>query len=197
MSVNIAGIVQLVVPAGSTQEIHLEESYGFIAIALLYAAMLISPLYKVFIGLPFKSALFHARRAIGALAFYYAMLHVLLTFFVQLKGFAGIAYYDPTYQLSLLLGLVSLVILTILAATSFDVVVRRMGHPQWKLLHRLVYVAGIAVLIHMVLIGTHFLTVGAIGWIVYAAVTFLVVIESIRIVKVVQTRSTVMEKGKA
>lgn len=182
MSVNIAGFVQLMIPNGSLQTIRLEQSYGFIAMLLLYAAILASPLTKVFPNLPGKNAYLHARRAIGVSAFYYAFLHVYITFFQQLSGFGGIKYLNTTYSWSLLFGIFTLGILFIMAATSFDVVVARMGYKHWKLLHRLVYLASSALLLHIILIGPHYdngLTF--LSALTYLAGAFLIVLEVLRI----------------
>ncbi len=43
-----------------------------------------------------------------------------------------------------------------MAATSLDYAVDKLGFKNWKLLHRLVYGASAAVLVHVILIGTHF-----------------------------------------
>lgn len=181
-SVNIAGFIQLEIPSGSLQSIRLEQTYAFIGLYLLYFAILASPLTKVFPNLPGKDQYLHARRAIGVSAFYFSFLHVYIAFFQQLDGFSGIRYLNHTYGISLLLGIFALAVLSIMAATSFDWVVEHMGYKHWKLLHRLVYLASIAVLLHVMLIGPHYdgpLTF--LGVITYAAAAFLVVLEILRI----------------
>ena len=182
MSVLIAGFIQLFVPDGSLQIIRIEQAFGFISLGLLYCAVLISPLTKVFPHLPAKEALIHARRAIGVSAFYFAALHMYLTFFKQLGGFQGFPYLSPIYSTSVVLGFFALAVLCIMAATSLDVVVAKMGYKHWKLLHRLVYFASLAVLGHLLLIGPHFdngLTF--LGFLTYAATAFLVALEVLRI----------------
>lgn len=182
LSVNIAGFVQLLLPAGSLQTIRIEQSYGFISLALLYIAILASPLTKVFPKLPGKDAYLHARRAIGVSAFYYALLHVYITFFKQLNGFSGIKYLNHTYSLSLLAGVIGLGVLLIMAATSLDWVVDHMGYKHWKLLHRLVYFASLAVLVHVLLIGPHYDNgLSLLSALTYTAATFLIVLEVLRI----------------
>ncbi len=182
VSVNIIGFVQLMVPAGSLQTIRIEQIFGFISLLLLYVAILASPLTKVFPNLPGKGAYLHARRAVGVSAFYYAFLHVYITFFQQLSGFGGIKYLNRTYSISLLGGVFALAVLFIMAATSFDWVVDHMGYKHWKLLHRLVYLASLALLLHIMLIGPHYdkgLTV--LGGLTYLAAAFLIVLEILRI----------------
>jgi sulfoxide reductase heme-binding subunit YedZ len=182
LSVDIVGFIQFEVPAGTLQTIRIEQFYGFISLLLLYTAILVSPLTKVFPNLPGKEGYLHARRAIGVSAFYYALLHVYITFFQQLDGFKGVKYLNHTYSLSILLGAITLGVLFIMAATSFDWVVSKMGYRHWKLLHRLVYIASVTVLLHVILIGPHYdkgLTF--LGTLTYVAVAFLLVLEAIRI----------------
>lgn len=188
-SVNIAGFIQFYVPEGSLQIIRIEQWCGFISIALLYIAIVASPLTKVFPKLPGKEQYLHARRAIGVSAFYYAALHVYITFFLQLGGFAGLGYLNATYTWSLGFGIFALAVLFVMAATSLDWVVDHMGFKRWKLLHRLVYFASLAVLLHLLLIGPHYdngLTIA--GAITYGAAAFLIVLEILRIRLTLQTR---------
>jgi DMSO/TMAO reductase YedYZ heme-binding membrane subunit len=182
LSVNIIGVLQLTVPAGTLQTIRIEQFFGFISLTLLYVAILASPLTKVFPNLPGKEAYLHARRAIGVAAFYYAFLHVYVTLFQQLGGFSGIKYLNRTYSISLLCGAFVLGILCIMAATSFDWVVKYMGYKHWKLLHRLVYFASLAVLLHILLIGPHYdQGLSLLNAITYLLAVFLIVLEVLRI----------------
>lgn len=182
LSVCITGFIQLEIPAGSLLTIRLEQIFGFIGLLLLYVATLASPLTKVFPRLPGKEAYLHARRAIGVSAFYYSLLHVYISFFKQLDGFSGIKYLDYKYSVALLFGFFALGVLSIMAATSFDWVVDRMGYKHWKLLHRLVYLASLAVLVHVLLIGPHYDSSPTfLGILTYGAAAFLIVLEALRI----------------
>lgn len=189
VSVNIAGFVQLEIPAGSLQVIRIEQIYGFVSLWLLYFAILASPLTKVLPNLPGKEAYLHARRAIGVSAFYYALLHTAITFFGQLDGFAGIRYLNHTYDLSLLTGVFALGVLFVMAATSLDWVVDKMGFKNWKLLHRMVYLASLALLAHIMLIGPHYDNgVTFLGGLTYAAAALLIVLELLRIRRAIHQR---------
>jgi len=181
LSVNIAGLVQFLIPNGSLQMIRIEQAYGFVSIFLLFVAMLASPLTKAFPNAPYNNFYLHARRAIGVLAFYYAALHVGVSFFAQLGGFAGIKYYSAEYRLSIVLGVIALSVLFVMAATSLDWVVKFMTYPRWKLLHRLVYMAGIAVLAHVVLIGSHYADINLLSALTIVAVLVLLRFEQQRI----------------
>jgi sulfoxide reductase heme-binding subunit YedZ len=183
ISIIVAGAIQLYVPGGTVQTIRIEEYFGGISLVLLYLAVLASPLTKVFPDLLFKAQYLYARRAIGVLTFYYAAVHIYITFFKQLNGFSGIKYLDTKYSTSLIFGLIAFAILFLLAATSLDYAVRKMHFKNWKLLHRLVYLAVVAVMLHVIIIGLHFVHLGLLSVIVYVALGFLVVLEAVRIQK--------------
>ena len=107
-------------------------------IRLLVITLALTPLQRV-LNYP-KITLI--RRMLGVTTFAYALTHFIL-YIVNSK-------YDLTFVASeiilrfyLTIGFVALIGLSLLAATSFDSAVRRLG-KKWKMLHRLVY--GIAVL---------------------------------------------------
>jgi sulfoxide reductase heme-binding subunit YedZ len=181
VSINIAGYIEYLLPPGLLQTSRIEQTFGFISVFLLYIALLASPLTKVFPRLPLKEHYLHARRAIGVSAFYYAFLHVYISFFDQLGGFRGLGFFDFTYNLSFVLGILALGVMFIMAATSFDWIVDHMGYKKWKLLHRLIYIGSIALLIHVTLIGPHFETITVLSVITYGAALFLLVMECLRI----------------
>lgn len=181
LSVDIAGALQLYVPAGSLQTIRIEQTFGFISMILLYLAILASPLTKAYPDMRFKEHYLHARRAIGVLAFYYAILHTYLTFFKQLDGFGGIKYYNHRYELAVLLGIVTLAVLFVMAATSLDWAVKTMGFKNWKLLHRLVYIASLALLVHVALVGPHYSGAGLVSTLTAVAAVVLLWLEGLRI----------------
>ncbi len=181
LSIDIAGVIQLQIAVGNLQVIRMEQLYGFACLLLLYLAMLASPLTKVFPALPFRAAYLHARRAIGVLAFYYALLHVLISFFGQLGGFAGLGHFDGTYEVSFLLGSFALAVLLVMAATSLDWAVKTMGFHHWKLLHRLVYFASVAIIVHVALIGPHYMQLSLLGIVTYVAIALLIGLEVARI----------------
>lgn len=165
---------------GALGDIRLEEWYGFAAFVFLYLAMLISPLYFAVPQLLGKSLVFQSRRAVGVAAFGFAVLHSAVAFFGLLQGFAGIGFLDHRYRVSLFFGLIALVILLAMALTSFDWAVDHMG-KYWKWLQRLVYLAALAAIIHVVTIGTHYsdLSSGA-AEATFAALMLLLFLESLR-----------------
>ncbi len=92
-------------------------------------------------------ALARVRRMLGLFAYFYGVLH-LLSYSGFDMGFelADIAK-DIAKRPFILVGFSAFVLLTLLAATSFNRAIRWLGGKRWQGLHRLVYVvAGLALL---------------------------------------------------
>lgn len=185
ITVTIAGVtyllIYLLVPSPQIRIIRLDQAFAFLSIIYLYIALLISPLYHSFKKIPFKKKAVEARRTIGVASFVFALLHTIIAFFGQLNGFAGLPFLDNNYLVALGVGFVGLEILMVLTFTSFDKAVSHLTFRKWKLLHRLVYVAGILILIHMLLLGSHYQKVSTlIPLSTFVLLAFLFVLEAIR-----------------
>lgn len=88
------------------------------------------------------------RRMLGLFAYFYVLLHVFS--YVGLDQFfywSGI-WQDIVKRVYITLGLVAVVLLTPLAITSTDKMVKRLGGRRWRQLHLLVYPAAILGVIH-------------------------------------------------
>lgn len=88
------------------------------------------------------------RRMLGLYAFFYAALHVMS--YVGLdQFFDGQAILKDVIKRNYItLGFLTLLLLIPLAATSTNGMIRRLGGRRWRMLHRLVYPAGILAVIH-------------------------------------------------
>ena len=174
--------VWVLVPTGSLQTIRLQQTYGFIGLIYLYFALLATPLCKIFTRFRYRERYLHARRAIGVSAFYFSLLHFLVAFFGQLGGIGGLQFLSDRYGIALLLGFVALLILMAMALTSFDKVIDRMGFPRWKRLHRFIYIGGLAVLLHIIMLGSHYAYGSSIvARLTFIAVLLLFLLEAVRI----------------
>lgn len=154
MSIITATYLQILLPNEQAYFIRLEEIFGLLCILYWYAAMIISPLGYV-IGKQHMKHIEFARRGIGVSAAYFASLHVVITLWAQLGGISGFEFLPNLFKWSIAGGIVALIILLIMAATSFDKVVTFMTFKRWKLLHRLTYFGGILAVLHVWTIGTH------------------------------------------
>ncbi len=156
LSVALASWIRSAVPGDQLFYIRTEQAYGWVSLIFWYIAVMVSPLGYVFgKGRGVIKQLTFARRAIGVSAAYFACLHFAVSLWGQIGGLAGLGLLPDRYKWSLGFGAVALAVLVLMAATSFDKVVSYMTFRRWKLLHRLVYGAGILVILHVWMIGTH------------------------------------------
>lgn len=168
----------------SLQIIKITQIYALTATFYLYITLLASPLTQIFTFLPFRSQYIKARRALGVSAFYFGLLHTLFAFFGELGGFPALPSLPGKYLLAISLSFTALVILTLMAATAFDFMIDKLGFAKWKMLHRLVYLAAFFIIIHALLLGTHFQDLsGIIPKIFFIALIILLILELIRFVK--------------
>jgi sulfoxide reductase heme-binding subunit YedZ len=90
------------------------------------------------------------RRLLGLFAFFYAALHfsvwILIDHFFNWSQMAS----DIVERPYITLGMGALVLLIPLAATSTAGMVKRLGAVAWRRLHRIVYVAAIAAVLHFI-----------------------------------------------
>lgn len=121
----------------------LVRSTGDWTLRMLCLVLAITPVRVVF-GI---TALAKFRRMVGLYVYFYAVLH-LLAYSGFDMGFdvADIAK-DIAKRPFILVGFTAILLLTPLAATSFNRAIRTLGAKRWQALHRLVYaVAGLAIL---------------------------------------------------
>jgi sulfoxide reductase heme-binding subunit YedZ len=95
-----------------------------------------------------QPALARFRRMLGLFVYFYAWLHLLsYSWFDMGLDVADIAK-DIAKRPFILVGFTSIVLLTPLAATSFNRAIKFLGVRRWQLLHRLVYVVAGTALLH-------------------------------------------------
>lgn len=92
-------------------------------------------------------ALVLTRRFMGVWTFVILCGHVFL--YLAYEGFEAKAFEQMISKPYLIFGSLAFTMLGLLAATSNDFSVRRLGGKDWKNLHRIVYVATIAVTAHV------------------------------------------------
>jgi len=121
----------------------LVRTTGDWTLRMLCLVLLVTPL-RVVGGLP---ALARLRRRVGVCVFCYAVLHFLAYGWLDM----GLDFEDITKDITkrpfILVGFAALLLLTSLAATSFNAAIRALGSKRWRQLHRAVYaVAALAIL---------------------------------------------------
>jgi sulfoxide reductase heme-binding subunit YedZ len=111
----------------------------------------------IFLGLtlavtPFRRVVHYGhladvRRMLGVGTFCYAAAHLML-FIADQKFDLSKAAYEITHRWYLIIGGTAWLGLAVLAATSTDAMVRRLGGLRWRRLHQLVYAIALLALIH-------------------------------------------------
>lgn len=117
---------------------------GMLTLVFLCLALAVTPLRKIF-GI---NSLVKFRRMLGLFAFFYGSLHLLtyVWFDRQFKLLSVVQ--DVAQRPFILVGMTAFVLMVPLALTSTNRMIKRLGGKRWARLHRLVYVAGIAGVVH-------------------------------------------------
>lgn len=117
---------------------------GMLTLVFLLLTMAVTPVRKTF-GLNWLGKF---RRMLGLFAFFYGFLH-LMTYvafdrYFNLTSVPG----DVASRPFIALGMLAFFLMVPLAITSTNKMVKRLGGKRWGQLHKVVYVAGIAGVLH-------------------------------------------------
>jgi len=116
---------------------------GYWALIFLMTSLAITPLRRI----ARFNQLVDVRRMIGIGAFVYAASHISLYVADQMFDLWKVAS-EIALRLYLTIGFTALLGLTVLAVTSTDGMVRRLGGNRWQRLHNIIYGIGLLALIH-------------------------------------------------
>jgi sulfoxide reductase heme-binding subunit YedZ len=118
---------------------------GLATIRILTISLAITPIRQIF---PRLSWLIKFRRLLGLFAFFYATLH-LFTWMALYNGFdINAMAADFVKRRYITMGITAWLLLLPLAATSTTWAIKKMGGKNWNRLHKLVYLAAAAGVIH-------------------------------------------------
>jgi sulfoxide reductase heme-binding subunit YedZ len=116
---------------------------GYWALIFLMVALAVTPLRRI---VRFNQ-LADIRRMIGVGAAVYAIAHILLYVADQSYDLRKVVS-EIALRLYLTIGFVALLGLAVLAMTSTDAMVRRLGSRRWQRLHQAIYVIALLALVH-------------------------------------------------
>ena len=119
---------------------YLIRASGDLTLRFLCITLLITPL-RILTQWP-EWLLF--RRSLGLLTFFYACIHALCYSLLDMSWAWDEIAQDIVKRPFIAVGVAGMLLLTALAATSFNAAVKALGAKRWRQLHRAVY--GIAVL---------------------------------------------------
>lgn len=121
----------------------IERDLGIWTLRLLCLVLAVTPL-RILTGTP---SLARYRRMLGLFVFFYAALHALAYAWFDMGFEAEELLRDLAKRPFILVGTLALVLLALMAATSWNRAIRWLGAARWQVLHRSVYaVAALAVL---------------------------------------------------
>lgn len=118
---------------------------GKAALWMLVLSLAATPANTLF---GFRQAI-KVRRALGLYAFFYASLHVIVFFYVDYALDFALILQDVGTKRYVIIGAAAFLVLLPLALTSTRGWMKRLG-KNWKRLHRLVYLAGVLVVVHYI-----------------------------------------------
>ena len=127
---------------------HLLEYYGKTATLFLIVVLTLSPLSILFPKFPPVRHFNRYRRLIGVSSFFFALVH--FGFYLVYTSGSG-AFFEDIGKPFLLSGATAFFLLSVLALTSTNWAVRKMGGRKWKRLHRIVYLAAFFIIFHQAL----------------------------------------------
>lgn len=121
---------------------------GIVSLVFLFLSLAITPLrwatgWGGWIGF---------RRALGLYAFFYSVVHLLIYFYFDRAANLSSTLHEIWTRRFLQIGTIAILLMTPLAVTSTNAMVRRIGAKQWKLLHRLAYLVAALGVIHYFLL---------------------------------------------
>lgn len=124
----------------------MEHQLGLWGLQVLIASLCITPLRTYA-----RLNLIRYRRALGLIAFFYILLHLLVWLFLDVQIWSEI-WKDIVKRPYITIGMVAFVALIPLALTSNDWSIRKIGTATWRKLHKLVYFSVIAGAVHFVML---------------------------------------------
>ena len=123
-----------------------EQRLGLWALQFLIAGLAVTPLRRLGVNL------IRHRRALGLIAFFYALMHftawVVLDMALDWTGIVAALWKRPY----ILIGFAGLAALVPMALTSTNVAIRHMGPQAWGRLHKLMYGVVAAGALHYLLL---------------------------------------------
>ena len=117
---------------------------GMLTLVFLVLTIAVSPVRQVFKW----NGLGKFRRMLGLFAFFYGLLHLLT--YVAFDRYFDLRTVpsDVAARPFIAIGMLAFFLMLPLAITSTNKMVKRLGGKRWRALHRLVYAAGVAGVIH-------------------------------------------------
>jgi sulfoxide reductase heme-binding subunit YedZ len=129
---------------GANPAEELVRSTGDWTLRILCLAMAITPL-RVIAGWP---ALARLRRMVGLFVYFFVLLHLLAYSWFDMGFEVADIGKDIVKRPFILVGFTAFLLLTPMALTSFNWMIRYMGAKRWKQLHKVIYGVSVLAVLH-------------------------------------------------
>lgn len=146
---------------------------GFTALFFFIFVLLLHPFIVLFPKLQLLKLINRRRREWGVASFIYAFIH-LLCYLGKKKFINGKIELKSFFHPVILTGLFAFLILTVLASTSNNVSIRKLGVQKWKKIHSLAYLASFFIFFHLALQK---------GWALFWAFTIFPILFSLQLIR--------------
>ena len=123
---------------------YLIRSTGDWTLRFLCFTLLVTPL-RVICNMP---ELLRFRRNLGVLTFFYALMHALCYSVFDMGLEWDEIVLDIAKRPFIAVGFAGAVLLSLLAATSFNAAIKMLGAARWRSLHRAVYAIAVLAILH-------------------------------------------------
>lgn len=120
------------------------RSLGDWSLRFLVLVLAVTPLRE----LTGWSALARFRRMLGLFVFFYVSLHLFAYAWFDMGFDPAAVVLDVIERPFILVGMTGFVLLLVMAATSFNRVIRALGAKRWQFLHRSVYAVAALAMLH-------------------------------------------------
>ena len=168
-----------------------------LAVLFLYISLITSALNANIKMYPGKIWLVNYRKAHGITAFLLAAGHGFVAFVYLVGGLSGFFESYFQYQMFLAAGIIAMDILFVMFLTSRSSGMRMLG-IWWKRLHRLVYLSGVLIIAHAVMMRIYFGTIAdPISIISLVLFAILLVLQLIRFYKYLNRKKPKIQKPNA
>jgi len=122
----------------------MEHFTGRTALVILFITLCVTPVRR----LTSWNGVVKLRRLIGLFAFCYAVIHLSIFLVFDLELSFGELTKEIIKRPYITVGFAVFVMLSVLAITSPQVMVRKLGGKRWRALHRLIYLAAAGGVLH-------------------------------------------------
>lgn len=129
----------------------LVRSFALAGATYIGFALLSSSIFKF---RPRLARYWYIRRSLGVMGFVFILFHALSVILVIYSGdLAGLVYSLNPLENPIIFGILAFPIFFVMAITSTDWAVAKLGYAHWKNIHRLVYFGYLSAVFHFLLVN--------------------------------------------